>query len=236
MNLLRLSPLFSVFIVIVFVNHANADLVTFDFDDSGLEQAGIDLDNLHMGTVSVGDAMTGATITLHATAGATAGTDFFNKTTGGFGINASGSGDDTDAFDDGAGSSEFMTFWFTSSIPVQLTFTSIDFDRLDGAFAEDGGEIEFTGGSTLPFDDSATDGNDLLIVNESILAGQEITLSHISGAGFGLEQITLNVQAIPEAGSVLFGTLVCGIMGLTYAGRRMRKAAPAADSQASTEA
>lgn len=63
----------------------------------------------------------------------------------------------------------------------------------------------------------------------------------VSGGGsrdeFALDNVSVTaVQAIPEAGSVLFGTLVCGIMGLTYAGRRMKKAAPAADGQASTEA
>jgi len=54
-------------------------------------------------------------------------------------------------------------------------------------------------------------------------------------ADFGATFGTFAVQAIPEAGSVLFGTLVCGIMGLTYAGRRMKKASPAVDGQASTE-
>ncbi len=207
--------------VFVFVNigAVSANLVTFDFaTGSGL--AGADLDNQHSGSTSVVDGISGVTLTLTATAGSGGGSDVFNQTgtsSLNFGINAFGSGDDTDAIDAGTGSSEFATFSFSASQPVSFVFISIDFDRFTSG-GNDEGSLVFSGGSTINFDSSSA--TNPLSVNEVFASGQVITLSHVAGNGFGIEQITIDITAVPEPSAFLFGGLICGVLGLNYSRQR----------------
>jgi hypothetical protein len=139
----------------------------------------------------------GVTLEMTFLAGGTGGAETFNKTTSGFGINNSESGDDTDAFDDG----EFMTISFNSA----GTFQSIEFDRL-GSGTDDTGDLSFDGGAVFNFDG---DSNNPLAINTIFSTNQIITLEHTgdlspdSGTntrGFGLEKITVNV--VPEPATI----------------------------------
>ena len=197
-------------VIITTARPAKSAIVVFDFaSTSGTNQTGMDLDELAAGSSEV------AGVTLSATAN----TGVFNLTASpNFGINASGSGDVTDAFDFGSGIHEVMTFSFTPSTPSTMTFVSIDFDRItSGNPGNDQGNLSFFGGSSTDFDATNIDASDLLTVGESITAGQLITLSHIDGNGFGLEQITLDVNptapAIPEpmSGSIWIGLVLGGL-------------------------
>ena len=199
-----------------FPDKASAELIVFEFAVTGgaANATGNALDGLSSGTHQVNGT------TVNVTIDATANDGVFNLTTSSpnFGINAAGPGDDTDAFDDGSGVTEVMTFFFTGSAGATFNFVSIDFDRLDGAGqpGDDIGTLSFAGGNAFTFDNSNTNGSDLLTVNESFTAGQLITLSHVDGNGFGIESITLDVQlaAIPEPASiVLFGSAVAWFFG-----------------------
>lgn len=211
---------------LISMSTTRAEFIVFDFAGSlGSNTNGFDLDNFEMGmTLAAGSTITA---TMTAMADGIAGSDLFNRTASpNFGINASGGGDVTDAFDAGTGMSEFMTFSFSftggGGPPYSATFVSIDFDRITGSGMprEDAGALVFSGGGAYNFDGSIVDGSDLLTVGENFGAGQSITLSHVDGNGFGLEQITLDVIAVPEPSSVTLVSLAA-VAGLLY---RRRKA------------
>lgn len=194
---------------------AQAEMVVFEFAvPGGTNQAGIDLDASDNNTPMVSG--TGFTVTL--TASAPQGSFNLNGLGGSpasavdFGVNGNGGGDTTDAFDaDSSGVSDFAIFSFTTSAPATINFVSIDLDRL----TEDGEVGSLDVGDDTPL--SLTPDNDLgsgvFSVDRVIAPGQQITLSHVSGGGFGLEAITLDVvlTAVPEPTSLLlFGSLMTG--------------------------
>ena len=148
----------------------------------------------------------GVTLEITFSAGGTSGTDLFNLTGTGFGINNSESGDDTDALDD----NEHMAINFN----LAGTFQSIEFDRLTsaGITSGDQGRLDFSSGSTINFDG---DSSNPLTVNEAFTASQLITLSQTAGGsgatwGFGLKTITVNVVPEPATFAML------GIGGLAF--------------------
>lgn len=191
---------------------APAEMVVFEFAvPGGTNQAGIDLNMPNTNTSVVNG--TGFTVTL--TASANQGSFNFTSTSPNFGIDSPGTlgaGEIGDGFDTlGNGVPDIATFSFTTSAPATINFVSIDLDRL----TEDGevGSLDVGDGSPL----SLTPDNDLaggvFSINRSISPGQQITLSHVSGGGFGLEAITLDVvlTAVPEPTSLLlFGSLMTG--------------------------
>ena len=132
----------------------------------------------------------------------TTGTDHFNLTGSGFGINNSETGDDTDALDD----HEYMTLSF--SLPG--TFQTLELDRMTGSDG-DAGSLGFFGGSTTNFSGSFSAP---LSINEAFSKNQIITLRQTAGGsgttwGFGLEKITVDV--VPEPA-------IIGFIGLTGLG------------------
>lgn len=171
---------------------AQAEVVTFDFEDYGAEQAGNDLDDLAFGTTST----TGSEliVTMTATAIVEGTTGAFNLTSSYFGINADGSGDDTDQFD-AVNGVEKMTFWFDKPGTLQtiefaaITSTANDTGTL--SFAVSGLNTNFHEGNMV---------SDTLTLNQDYGAGEEITFEYAAGNGFGLQQMT--VDAIPEPASV----------------------------------
>lgn len=192
---------------------ASAEIITFDFEGT----AGADLDTAGAsGSTSV--TVGGITLTLTATANS----GVFNQTLTGFGINASGTGDDTDAFDSQL-IFEAMSFTISSNVALtDLTLVSFDFDRF-GSTADDAGAVTrngvFLGGfAGGVFGDSDLSGADVLTLNQAgIINTDTLVLSSFgtpSGGttqGFGLEAITFNatVAAVPEPG--VFGLLMVGL-------------------------
>lgn len=209
---------------------ASAEIITFDFEG----MAGADLD---AGGSSGSTSVTVGGITLTLTASANSGV--FNQTGTGFGINAAGTGDDTDAFDSQL-INEAMSFTISSNVAlVDLTLVSFDFDRF-GNSADDVGAVTrngvFLGGFALgTFTDSDLSGADVLTLNESGIVDADTFVLGSFGAqsgsttqGFGLEGITFDATAATVPEPAAFGLLVAGIGFLFFRSRRRQQAATTA--------
>ena len=185
-----------------------AELITFAFADQSGSLAGLALDGLSNGVV----VASGTTfdVTMSAAAGSSVSGDRFNLTgSPNFGINASAAGDVTDAFDAGAGTSEFMELSFTASIPASFELIELDFDRISGTGepGEDAGLLSFANGMALEFSGQSVDATDLFVVGVGFAATETLRLAHVDGNGFGLERLVLDVRpepatTVPEASSL----------------------------------
>lgn len=207
---------FSLAMVVAVVSTASvqAEFVVFEFASAAAmanNQAGMNLNGLSNGTSTVNG--TGFSVTL--TASANQGSFNFTSTSPNFGIDSPGTlgaGEIGDGFDTlGNGVPDIATFSFTTSAPATINFVSIDLDRL----TEDGevGSLDVGDGSPLSLTPDNDLGSGVFSVDRAISPGQQITLSHVSGGGFGLEAITLDVvlTAVPEPTSLLlFGSLMTG--------------------------
>lgn len=181
--------------VSLFTLGALAEVFVLDFEGA----VGSFLDDTGGGVYSV--LQNGVALEVTFAAHGTTGSDLFNLTGSGFGVNNSESGDDTDAFDD----LEYMTLSFN----LTGDFQTIQLDRLTGGNG-DAGQLDFFGGSAFDFDENTSNP---LPVNETFTASQVITLSQTSGGsgatwGFGVEKMTVDV--IPEPATFL----LVGIGGL----------------------
>ena len=187
--------------------------ITFSFHDgSGILASGTALDP---GGSSGTSLVSGVTLTAEAYLdGVSAGT-VFNGASDGFGINASGTGDETQRFDNDNGI-ESMVF----SFDIGGTFDTIDFE-----FIEDAAEavLSFEGGNSYDiFAGSATEttggSTDFHTITETFVAGQEITLSvsgsAAAGENFSLQAFTITPSAIPEPSTyaLIFGGLALGVV------------------------
>ncbi len=186
-----------VFLVAALTFTAHAEIFVLDFEGD----LGTFLDDKSEGIYTT--SQNGVTLEVTLAAHGTVGDDKFNLLgSGGFGINNSESGDDTDAFDD----SEYMTLSFN----LPGTFQTLKLDRMTGGNG-DAGSLEFFGGSTTNFSGSFSDP---LSIDEAFSKDQIITLRQTAGGsgatwGFGLERITVDV--VPEPS-------VAGLIGLTGLG------------------
>lgn len=193
--------------IITFFAASTYGQITFSFHDgSATLTSGSDLDaGGSFGTSTV----SGVTLTAEAFLGGVTTGTVFNGAGGGFGINATGTGDETQRFDNDLGV-ESMVF----SFDVGGTFDSIDFE-----FIEDSAEavLSFDGGNSFDiFAGSATETTggttDFHTITESFVAGQEITLSvsgsAAAGENFSLQAFTIT-SAIPEPATyaILFGSI-----------------------------
>ncbi len=174
----------------------DAEIVVFDFEGD----AGAFLSGTTGGVYTV--VQNGITLEAVFEAHGTTGSDKFNRTGSGFGINNSETGDDTDGFDD----NEYMTLSFN----LPGIFQTLELDRMTGGNG-DAGSLAFAGGSTTNFSGSFSTP---LSINEAFSKSQIITLRQTAGGsgttwGFGLEKITVDV--IPEPA-------VAGLIGLTGLG------------------
>jgi len=154
-------------------------------------------------------------------AGVSAGTEL-NGAGDGYGINADGTGDETQRFDNDLGI-ESMVF----SFDVGGTFNTLDLRYIEESSNE--GVLSFEGGGTYQLNSvTATGGEDIVTVGETFSAGQLITLTlHASaGAGenFALESFTVT-SAVPEPSS--FAALV-GLAMFGFVGSRRRREVSAA--------
>ena len=214
---------------------AEATLVSLDFEGAvGMSLDGTDL--FVYSNVVNGDSFQ---LTLTATGGD------FNKTSSGFGINAPGSGDDTDAFDNGL-TSEAMQIAFNTSADVGVKIVSMEFDRLtgSGAAGDDAAFVQF-------FDESSSLQNSVTVTNANTAGddkanfngvdfpelifqpGSYFDLSVADGNGFGLEILIVDIDpayysagsggggsggAVPEPAAAAM--LLIGLAGLTGYRRR----------------
>lgn len=196
----------------------HAELITFDFAATSGSPAGIALDDLSSGLVVASAA--GLEVALTAVAGRAGSGDRFNRTgSPNFGINAAGAGDVTDAFDAGAGTSEFFDMSFTASVPAIFELVELDFDRISGSGGpgEDAGLLLFANGDTHPFNGQSIDSGDRFAVGVEFGAAETLRLSHVDGNGFGLERLVLDVRpepatTVPEPASLALLGVGAGLL------------------------
>ena len=111
--------------------------------------------------------------------------DELNQTGSHFGINASGSGDDTDQIDADSGETEFVTIFFDQDV----FFNSIEVSSIG---TSDEGSLTIGSNSPILFSASGlVDAGSVLL-----LQGDSVLVSHETGNGFSFDAFT--VTAIPE--------------------------------------
>jgi hypothetical protein len=200
-------------ILLVFVTALNAQ-ITFNFHDGAATiGSGLELD---AGGSTGNSTVSGVTLTANAFLDNVSNSStIFNGGATGFGINAVGTGDDTQLFDNNLGI-ESMEF----SFDVGGTFNTIDFELIVNS-AE--AVLSFAGGNSYDiFAGSATEtiggSTDIHTITETFLAGQKITLSVSGSAGagesFSLQAFTITPSAIPEPSTyaLIFGGLAFGVV------------------------
>ena len=206
-----MKKLIAVSIVFIFAVSLHGQIIFSFHDGSTTLTSGSDLDS---GGSTGTSTVDGVILTAEAFLGGVTTGTVFNGATGGFGINATGAGDETQRFDNDLGN-ESMVFSFS----VGGTFDSIDFE-----FIEDSAEavLSFDGGNSYDiFAGSATETTggttDFHTITETFVAGQEITLSvsgtAAAGENFSLQAFTIT-SAIPEPSTyaLIFGGLALGIV------------------------
>lgn len=213
---------------------ASATQVDLEFEGS----VGDSLDGTDLFIYNASDGTNSFTLTLTATGGD------FNKTSSGFGINAVGAGDDTDALDNGL-VSEAMRIAFDTTANVGVKIISLELDRLTGSggIGEDQALLSFydSNGSldnTVTVTNANTAGDDTAYFDGGTFAeqihqpGSYFDISVADGNGFGIEVLTVDVYfgyysppggggggAVPEPAAALM--LFTGLLvALAYRRRR----------------
>ena len=185
---------------------AAGDIFTFDME--GIHGATIDGATTHTFTDTAGG--NSFDVILAATGGD------FNQTGSGFGINASGAGDDSDALDNGL-TNESIRFTFETSAALGIKLVSLDFDRMTGGGGTgddqalvsfyDAGDVfnnslivhngNTAGDDQANFDGGSGAGSFATQISQS---GSYFDLSVSDGNGIGLEGFTIDVDAVYYSG------------------------------------
>lgn len=187
-----MRKLVAALLIIGMVAGAGAETI-FTFHD---EQTGIALDGQSTGSVTVDG------IELSATVGHAG--DEFNDTSSSFGINATGTGDDTDLIDDGSGVAEYFTFSFDQAVTINR-FDLGGFTGSEGEADWDAAYITFGSHSENNIDKLGNDmfsnntqdyldGSWDVDANEDVTLGFNDTASGSSANGFDVDSISV----IPE--------------------------------------
>lgn len=182
---------------------AQAFSITFDL--RGPEIEAID----ESATIAV--TKDGLTTTLTANDGV------LNQTANGFGINASGSGDDTNQIDNGSGVTEFVTIEFDQLVTLdQLVLSSFTTSETASLTIAGGSPILL--GGTSPATDIYN-----FSTNNIVPIGQSVILAHSIGNGFSFSFDEFTVTpAIPEPATIaLLGIGLAGLGG-GYLRRRLK--------------
>ncbi|QDV65950.1 PEP-CTERM sorting domain-containing protein [Crateriforma conspicua] len=194
---------------------ATAGHAAFVFDFAGA--AGSTLHSSQSGQVAVTDPSSGITLTLNAEAIVQGSTGVFFQSTSSsraFGINESAGGDAASAID-GDNGVESARFFISADMPL-ASLQMVGFE-VSGTGLGESGRFVIDGGSTTNFTDE-----DVLAVNELILAGQELSLEFVSGNGFSLVSMTFDaagVTPVPEPTTLV----LIGLAGGGAAALRRRK-------------
>lgn len=198
---LILSSLVALFVFISSPNTSHAQIVTFDLPSTnGPFDFGDDVGQFI-------DPVTGLVADFAAFVDGSSGE--FNATAGNFGINAEGTGDETDELDGDLGAESFT---ITFSGPVSATLTEVDIVGFAGG---DAGTLDIGGTQTL-----IASGNTTAIPTHTELVGNTLTIAYTgTGTGFSVNSLTFNVVSVPEPSSLALLSLV----GLGFAGRRRRR-------------
>jgi hypothetical protein len=128
-----------------------------------------------------------AVLTPHVAGGSGA----LNQTTSAFGINATGTGDDTDELDNGLGVESISMVFNTDIFFTELTLSS--FPVPDTAF------LTINGFSTLTLNATAGAIDVFGFATDNfVTAGQTVVLSFGSGSGFSFDSFTIEPLAVPD--------------------------------------
>ena len=176
---------FVCFAVLALPVSAGASPIQFDFRDASIEV----LDGFP--TLSL--TRDGITLTASTLAG------IFNRTSTGFGVNADGSGDDTDALDGGTGVLESIDFIFDADV-ILAGF------GVSGLGSSDRGIYSINGLAPVTF--SATG---LYSLGQALLpVGQPFSIQFSAGNGFSVDSLTVSAVEVSEPDSLWLALpLVC---------------------------
>lgn len=124
-----------------------------------------------------------------------------NRTQSAFGINSSGSGDDTDEIDSGSSIEEMLGIYFNKDV----TLKSFSVSKLGSS---DAGKLTFGIDTLLLFSNSGTYSLDNYFLPEN----QKLNLAYVSGNGFSFDSLTVEVASVSEPASYMI--LIAGVLGL----------------------
>lgn len=177
-----------VLVIITYHNTAFALPIQFDFRDESIEA----LDE----QPSFSLTQNGITLSASTASGV------FNRTSTGFGVNASGAGDDTDALDGGSGVLEFIDFSFDTDV-ILNSFT------VSGLGSQDIGQYLYNG--LAPVDFTLTGVQSL---GEILLpVGNGLSIYYIAGNGFSLDQLTVSRFTVPEPATLFLFSVPLLLLG-----------------------
>ena len=221
----KVKLIFSVFVLSAccFTTSSIAKTVLFDFhiSSSAMGDAGLAFDDAES-SVSYLDPISGLSITAEAFLdGVSGGTDLNGTGNNGyFGVNAAGSGDDTDQLD-GANGTESIVFSFSEDV----TLLSMDFNAFGGSggSGEDRVSISISSGFSTTMDGNDFT-NDLFETSQLISTADTLTIAWVDGGGVGLQSLSVDftpaIVPEPSTYAAIFGLLA---FGLTVSYRRRHK-------------
>ena len=174
--------------LLVLPNPASSSPIYFDFRDPGIEA----LDEGSSFSLNVADLV----LFVSTSSGV------LNRTAAGFGVNAAGAGDDTDALDGGSGMPESISFRFNNDIYLN-GFTVSGLGNNDiGGYQYDGLTLsEFTSTGFISL------GNTLLP------GGNSLAIHYIAGNGFSLDNLVISPFSVPEPATGLLLVLSVIMLG-----------------------
>ena len=205
------------------------------------------------GSSSVSKTLTNTTTTesVNVTFSASTGTFRDSSSEQRVGVDAAGNGDDANRIDGQVGTAEFVTFLFDKAITItSLNLQDINWDLNGAGDANDdyefalvsiGGTLTHTlfsedavtthagfTGATGPI--KATGSDDFTGLSWSIPASTLLKFQFGADAasftgqdGFSIDNIAFTVAAVPEASALHFGGMICGVGGIAYGARALRR-------------
>jgi len=178
-----------VLLIISFHNTAFASPIQFNFRDLSIEA----LDEQPVLNL----IRDGITLSASTASGV------FNRTNAGFGVNATGAGDDTDALDGNSGVSESIDFLFDTDV-ILNSFT------VSGLGSQDIGQYLYN--SLAPVEFTLTG---LQSLGDVLLPiGNVLSIHYVAGNGFSLDQMTVSPFTVPEPRTLFLFCVPVMLLGI----------------------